>query len=128
MVFSSLSFQCANYRLHTGNTQCRCFLFLQGLLAFPPAQVAIVVCLFVFGPRLRFLLFCCWFMSRCALLAWGSAFRLRRRYAVGYLFSTCRLALYRLGHLFTSFFMFSIQDRAFELNRACKLVNTQSSN
>jgi hypothetical protein len=92
---------------------------VRGLLEFPPPQVAVVVCLFVFGPRLRslaflfgLLVFVC--VGRYALQAWGSAFRL---YAVGLLFVNCRLALSRFGGVFFNFFMFSIQDRAFELNR-----------
>ena len=86
-VICSLSFQCAYFRLHIGNTCAGSFYFaVKGLLEFPPSQVAIVVCLFVFGLRLRSLLFCLVVFvcgSRYALLAWGSAFR---------------LALYRLGH------------------------------
>ena len=97
-VICSLSFQCAYFRLHIGNTCAGSFYFaVKGLLE-PPSQVAIVVCLFVFGLRLRSLLFCLVVFvcgSRYALLAWGSAFRL---FAVGYLFLICRLALYRLGH------------------------------
>ena len=62
-VICSLSFQCAYFRLHIAHWQYPVQVFdldiaVRGLLEFPPPQVAIVVCLFVFGLRLRSLLFC----------------------------------------------------------------------
>jgi hypothetical protein len=72
---------------------------VRGLLECPSPQVAIIMRLFVFGPRLRslaflfgLLIFVC--VNKYVLLAWGSAFRL---YAVGFMLVICRLALYRLG-------------------------------
>ena len=79
---------------------CDSFSAVKGLLGFPTAQVAIdVFCLCLasapfFAVLLWLLVFVC--VSRYALLAWGSAFRL---YVL-----ICHLALYRLGHRFSIHF------------------------